>query len=179
MADSIIIDASALFAKIRAIQRDARPEPYMRAIGLRLMGWVDANFKAEGIEVKWPKLSPNTIAGRRKASAAVLQDTGRLRMSWTRAAGNPHIIGDLVRITSNVRYAEYHEFGTGPYVIKPKKPGGRLAFKAVGGMRFATKVNHPGLPKRQMTPSEQTARRLATQTLNAAIERMLAKARAT
>lgn len=177
----VIIDARNLFTKIRHLQQGARPEPYLRAIGLRIMGWVDQNFRAQGLEQPWPPLSPNTIVNRRKggAGARTLQDTGRLKMSWTRAGGNPRILGGhTVQVASNIKYAKWHEFGTGPYVIRPKKPGGRLVFRTAGGMVFAREVNHPGLPKRQMAPSERTARRLARETLQAAIDKMVAAARA-
>lgn len=181
MADNngIIIDASALFAKIAKLQRGAQPAPYLRAIGLRLMGWVDQQFRtdgnAPGSRTPWKPLSPNTVAARRKGSSRPLQDTGRLKQSWGPAAGNPHVIGDhTVQVSSNMRYAPFHEFGTGPYVIRPRKPGGVLAFMTAGGMRFSRFVNHPGLPARPMSPPVPVARELALSTLNAAIQKMLA-----
>jgi phage gpG-like protein len=177
--NGIVIDASQLFAKIAAIQRGARPEAFLLAIGLRLMAWVDQNFRAEGLEQRWRPLSPNTVAQRRRGSSKTLQDTGRLRMSFTRAAGNPKILGDTVRVTSNVAYAPFHEFGTGPYTIRPKKPGGRLAFRTASGMVFAKQVNHPGVPKRQMTPTPDTARKLAVDTMQAALSKALRAARFT
>lgn len=178
MSNGIVIDASGLFAKIAAIQKGTRPEPYLRAIGLRIMGWIDQNFKMP-MEHSWPPLSPNTLAQRRKGSSNPLQDTGRLRMSWTRAGGNPRVLGDhTVQVTSNIKYAEYHQFGTGPYVIRPKQPGGRLKFGTAAGTVYAREVHHPGIPKRQMTPGVETTRRLAVSTLQGAIDKMLANARA-
>lgn len=177
----IIIDASGLFAKIQALQKGAQAAPYLRAIGFRLMGWVDQQFRtdgnAPGSRTPWKPLSPNTVAGRRRGSNRPLQDTGRLKQSWGPAAGNPHVIGDhTVQVSSNLKYTPYHEFGTGPYVIRPRRPGGVLAFMTAGGKRFARFVNHPGLPARPMSPPVDVAKKLAIDTLNAAIQKMLRQA---
>lgn len=170
----VVIDARMAFAKLRVLNAGLKQDVLLKAIGMRLVGWTMQNFKAEGIEKKWKPLSPNTIAQRRKGSARPLQDTGRLRASWTTAAGNPKVLGDTVFVTSNVTYAKYHEFGTGPYTIKPKK-GKRLAFMTAGGMRFPKEVNHPGIPQRKMAPSEAMARKLAIQTINAAVNKVTAR----
>lgn len=171
----IVIDASGLFEKIAALRDGLKPTPYLVAIGLRLMSWVDQHFK-NPIDPTWPRLSPNTIAARRGGGkgAKPLQDTGRLRMSWTRAGGNPEILGEhTVRVSSNVAYAGFHEFGTSPYTIKAKKPGGKLRFMTAGGPVYRTMVHHPGVPKRQMSPPVETARRLAVETLEAALEKLI------
>jgi phage gpG-like protein len=142
----IVVDARMLFEKVRVLNAGLAQEPILRAVGLRLMGWVDKNFKEEGTEEKWRPLSAKTIAKRRKNSNRILQDTGKLRMSWTGAKGNPTVLGDTVRVTSNVKYAPAHEFGT-------KK-----------------------LPKRRMTPTDRTARDLAISTVRAAVTKATARA---
>jgi phage gpG-like protein len=172
----VIVDARVLFQRLRAIRGGLAQAPIMHAIGLRLIGWVAKNFEAEGLETKWRPLSPNTIAGRRKASSKPLQDKGLLRASWTTARGNPKVVGDTVSVTSNVKYAPYHEFGSGPFTIRPKTAK-RLAFMTAGGMRFAKEIHHPGIPKRQMTPSKPLAHELAVSTLTAAVNKATQAAR--
>lgn len=172
----VVVDARMLFQKTRAINAGLSQGKILRAVGLRLMGWVARNFEDDGTEQKWKPLSPNTVAQRRKGSNRPLQDTGRLKQSWTKSTGNPHIIGDTVSVTSNMKYAPYHEFGTGPYTIKPKK-GKRLAFMTAGGMRFPKEVHHPGVPKRRMTPTDALAKELALSTINAYIDKAVKTAK--
>ena len=170
----VVIDARMAFAKLRVLNAGLQQAPLLRAIGMKLVGWTMRNFQQEGIERKWKPLSANTIAQRRKGSSRPLQDTGRLRASWTQSGGNPKVIGDTVSVTSNVKYAPFHEFGTKPYVIRPKNKK-VLAFNTAGGMRFSKKVNHPGLPQRKMAPSEPMARKLAIDVINAAVSKATAK----
>lgn len=174
------VDARHLLARLAELKKQAEPKAWLAAIGNRLIKWVNDNFKAQGTEGRWKSLSPNTIASRRQGGGAggpqALMDTGRLRMSFGPAAGNPHIQGiDTVAVTSNVKYAPYHEFGTGPFEIHAR-PGKVLAFKTAGGMAFAKVVHHPGIPRRPMLPSEPTARNVVIETLNAIIQKALASA---
>src|SRR3990172_2271977 len=99
-------------------------------IGLGLVRWVDVNFRTGGSLVGgWAPLRPLTVFGRRKGSAVPLNDTGKkLRQTFTfEATENSVVVGTAERI------AEYHQYGTAPYVILPKKPGGALAFPAPPG----------------------------------------------
>lgn len=48
-------------------------------------------------------------------------------------------------VASDVEYAVYVEFGTGPHIIRPKE-GGTLAFEVGGETVFAKEVKHPGTP---------------------------------
>ncbi|NJM10615.1 MAG: hypothetical protein HC889_00680 [Synechococcaceae cyanobacterium SM1_2_3] len=171
----VVIDARVAFAKIRALRLGIEQEPAMRAVGLALMSWVDRNFKQGGIESPWRPLSPNTVAARRKGSSAILQDTGRLKQSWTRAAGNPRVMGDVVFITSNVKYAEFHENGAGPYIIKPRRAQ-VLRFMTANGPRFARFVRHPGLPARKMTPSPGVVQDITARTVQSIVDRAEAAA---
>jgi len=142
--------------------------------GLQVLNWVDRQFQSQGGQggTPWPRLSPNTIAARRGGSSQILQDTGRLKSSFTHT-----LTGRGVSVGTNVEYASFHQFGTkGPYEIKPKRALA-LAFKTAGGGRRvqasfssrATKatykkgdkyvivksVMHPGLPVRAMLPDAQ------------------------
>ena len=143
--------------------------------------WVDRNFRSEGAMTgtPWAKLRPMTVAGRRKMSSRVLQDTGLLRASFL-----PQWDDKAARVGTASEISKYHEFGTkGPYKIRPKRAKA-LAWKVAGafsglqtrGLRtsrvrasfsslttkttfrkgenvvFAAEVTHPGLPVRRMLP---------------------------
>lgn len=72
----------------------------------------------------------------------VAVDTGNLRGSLgVKVMSDRVIIGpDAARAP----YARYVEFDTKPHTIRPKKPGGVLAFRMNGQLVFAKSVNHPG-----------------------------------
>lgn len=139
--------------------------------------WIDRNFQQEGGLVGgWRALRPNTIAGRRKRSSRILQDTGLLRASFVPAWDEKAAV-----VGSAQKVSLWHEKGTKgspetPYPIRPKRPGGVLVFPvAADGRRvkfsfssiatkktykkgdmfaFAKLVMHPGLPRRIMLPEE-------------------------
>lgn len=68
-------------------------------------------------------------------------DTGRLRGSIQ----FPEKVSSLkYQISINARYWEWLQFGTGPYVIKPKTKK-VLRFEVGGRTVFAKFVNHPGI----------------------------------
>lgn len=165
----IKIDSRALIKGLAEAKIDKTQ--MLSAVGLRILRWVDDNFKREGIEIKWKPLSPNTVAGRRKGSSKILQDTGRLKNSFSFEL-QPG--GGSVRVGTNLEYAKYHHYGTRPYTIRPVRAR-VLAFAIGGGMAFARQVNHPGLPSRPLIPSVKTAARLAKETIEAAINKRLGR----
>lgn len=93
-----------------------------KRIGIKLVKWIDDNFKAEGIEEKWAGLKPRTIARRRKGSSKILQDTGGLRASYDYKVGSRS-----VKIGSGKDYAKHHEFGTKYIPKRPMLPSKPLA----------------------------------------------------
>ncbi len=123
--------------------------------------WVDRNFRQSGrlTGAPWKKLTPNTIAGRRKQSSLPLRDTGQLAQSFVaKATSKSAIVG------TEKQYASFHEEGVGPFTITPKK--GKFLFfpvaKGFAGPKFkgeggqfvgiAKKVNHPGITQRRILP---------------------------
>jgi len=122
----------------------------LKRSGVHMMSSFDKNFKQEGRPQKWQPLKPNTVAARRKQSSKVLQDTGMLRMSVLAksAKGNIYrLTKDSLAMGSNLKIAAYHQWGTKPYIIRPRtKP--MLRFKTTKGWTFAKIVHHPGLPPR-------------------------------
>lgn len=120
----------------------------MGRVGVR---WIQQNFQRQG-QPRWKRLSPNTVAARRKGSSKILQDSGLLRASFDSQANSVRAV-----IGSPLQISLYHEKGTKKYVIKPKKSGGSLRFVTAGGVVFAKSVQHPGVSKRKMLPTEKQA----------------------
>lgn len=94
-------------------------------IGINILKWIDRNFREEGIEKRWPPLSPTTIKLRRQGPLKIqreqrggdirntvtsrfkiLQDTGNLRRSFTSVPSNNKVI-----VGSNDIKASTHELG--------------------------------------------------------------------
>lgn len=124
--------------------------PFFRKASMVMFRSFAKNFKAEGRPRRWQKLSPNTIAGRRKGSKKILQDTGRLRMSvMARAApDNVYQMGrDYLKMGTRMKIASYHQYGTQAYSIYPKNVS-VLRFMTASGPVFSRWVDHPGLDAR-------------------------------
>lgn len=87
--------------------------PMYKRIGIKILNEIDKNFKTESHDGKrWQSLSDRTIFARRRGPRAgspqILQDTGTLRRSFNLEANN-----NLVRIGTNIEYAQQHEHGIG------------------------------------------------------------------
>jgi len=159
------------------------PSVMLKLIGIKHLNWINANFRAGGLESQWKPLSPNTIAARRQGggsgSAQTLRDKGELSQSFT--IGHPKNIFVLdvntIRVGTQVSYASYQHFGTGPYIIRPRNKK-FLMFKTAQGVRFAREVHHPGLPQRRLLPSEVLAQQMAAGELDAYIKTSIEQAEA-
>jgi phage gpG-like protein len=124
--------------------------PFFNKASMIMFRSFDLNFREQGRPRHWKRLSPNTIAGRRRGSARILQDTGRLKMSTMAkgAEGNLYRQGkDYLKMGSRLKIAPHHQYGTQPYDIVPKSAKA-LRFMTVEGIRFAMRVRHPGLDAR-------------------------------
>ena len=156
-----------------------RAELHQR-FGIQALNWIDRNFRSEGGQLTtgpWRKLSPNTIAGRRKKSSKILQDRGA---SGLKGSFTMQFDSTRATVGTATPYAPYHERGTRPYIIRPKTAK-MLAFPVAGGgvpvtaavrrrsnrfgsggyrrgqnLAFALEVHHPGLPMRRMLPKPGT-----------------------
>lgn len=154
---------------------------YLDLIGNHLLDWVDTNFKTEGKApgrlLSWKKLSPNTIAGRRKGSKKVLQDTGRLKQSFV---SKVHRSAQRVSVGTPDKRAPWHHYGTGPYVIKPKKrkflkfpvP---VSARWPNGFAFVKQVWHPKVRARPLIPNEALGSKMALEVLDAYVDKVLKK----
>jgi len=193
----ISLEAERIIRQLKALQGQFDADEMYPVVGQRLLNWIGQNFRRGGIETRWPRLSPNTIAGRRagniKASqgatkfrgrrvvgtaialsgAKPLQDTGRLKQSFTSKMRN--LGKKFVEVGTDNQIAEFHEKGTAPYTIRPRNAR-VLAFMTAGGPAFSGAVRHPGLPARPMLPSEGLTRRLGLETINRQIARVVREA---
>lgn len=160
-------DDKQLRELIRRAEKQLGTEQTLSAIGLKLMQWGDRNFRQEGIETNWKPLRPSTVAGRRKGSSKVLQDTGRLRQSF-----DYQVTGSRLDYGTDSKIAPYHHHGTDPYTIRPKNARFLKFLGDDGSTRFARRVNHPGLPARPLLPSEGETADLAEQVITARLEKL-------
>lgn len=133
------IEATRTLAALEKYQSDLTTVSLYKLVGQRMLKWVNDNFKAEGLEEKWPPLSPKTIARRRAGSiklsqgarksgrkmivgsainlsgAKPLQDTGRLKQSFFADSFHDRLIAG-----TQSNYAAFHHFGTKRGI--PKRP---------------------------------------------------------
>ena len=97
------------------------------------------------------------VAGVQRAKKPLMDETIRILLRYadrntpdktgTLRRGNQSDVsasGDYGRVFNQVPYANYVHGGTRPHVIRPRSPGGVLAFTIGGQMIFAKRVNHPG-----------------------------------
>jgi phage gpG-like protein len=199
MATLITVDAEQAIAMLGGIASSITPDRFMRNVGMRLMAWVNQNFRDEGTEQKWAPLSPNTIAARRKGKGAggaqILRDTGHMAMSFTMEVG-----ANRVEVGTADQKAAWHHGGTRPRIIKPHvaepplltvrfargktgrtlarrihAPGGRpLRFMTALGWRSSYAVRYPGLPARPLIPTQATAEALVFSVVDAFVKRAIA-----
>lgn len=165
----ITLDTKNAQRKLDRIGSRLSTRQILNAIGLRHLKWINDNFKAAGLEKPWRPLAPNTIAGRRAGSSSPLQDTGRLRQSFTHRVVNDK----AVEVGSTNKLAEIHHGGTGRRIIRPVNARA-LRFPTTEGIRFAKFVNHPGIPARPLLPSRRLAKRLGLAVFNRMVDKAIA-----
>jgi len=187
------VDAADAVRRLTALGAAVDGRVMMDLVGQRVVAWIDQNFRAGGLERPWAPLSPNTVAARRKGrgagTAQPLRDTGRMAQSFVPGApDSAYALGvNDVTVGTNDQKAVFHQFGTRPYVIRPKArkflrfitaaPQGAGRGKPRKARRgfyaFAREVHHPGIPARPMLPSEPLARQLAEDTLQAYVDEVV------
>ncbi|WP_445372701.1 phage virion morphogenesis protein [Methylomonas sp. HW2-6] len=146
MQFEIEFDTSHLDHILEAARREiATPEEMLGSIGESLLR-VNRKRHEKGVDPEgkaWKPLSTMTLAeGKRKGGP--LKKTGRMLASLNyQVSANTLILGfDGAR---DAKLAAIHHGGTDPYVIRPRNKQA-LAF---GGI-VRRRVNHPGLPKREL-----------------------------
>lgn len=124
--------ATALMRQLKAKLDDTRP--VLADFGERMKGSIEKNFATEGRPVRWAALKLSSIWGwarshkgfwtkkgevSKKGSEAIygrniLTASGRLRRSITYRA-----FANRVELSSNVKYARFHQEGTRKMVARP------------------------------------------------------------
>ncbi|MGB7650908.1 MAG: phage virion morphogenesis protein [Gallionella sp.] len=157
MRFDIKFEVDHLDRALAAVRRGLeQPEPLLGSIGESLLNVNrerhDAGLAPDGS--KWKPLSPMTLANDVGTRKGILAKNGRMLQSFKhKVSGNDLTLG-FDGATESQR-AAWHNSGTDPYVITPKKAKA-LKF---GGM-YRKRVNHPGLPKRQLVGLPDSDRRL-------------------
>ena len=132
-----MINATARITKdtIRAL---AHPHRVLESMGATLVSIATLAFRQSNLRpTPWKQV--------KKMSGAPLYRKGALKHSIRVTS----VTNSSVRVGSDRKYAAFHQFGTKPYVITPKKakalfwPGARHPVKS---------INHPGLPPRPFFP---------------------------
>ena len=127
-------------------------------------------------------LSPNTVAS--KGNSKILVDSDKMRrLNVKKATKQKQIVtispgGKRKYPGTSVTQKEvggFHQAGTGPYTITPKKAK-FLRFKTASGVVYTKKVNHPGLPKRQWFGISKTAEERVVKMIESKINRELRNA---
>lgn len=103
-------------------------------------------------DAPFKKLSPNTIASKRKKgqSDKPLLAEGKMKEVYVRTRAKVAKQTAVIGINKRDRglVSGVHQEGTSGYTITPKnKP--RLVFETAQGTVYAKQVNHPGVPKRE------------------------------
>lgn len=186
--------------KVRAVLNlMSKPEPLLKAWGLRTMKEIDDIFRAHGIPA-WKPLAPSTQAAH----------PGRAPLAGIKNSMDLQVQGKRAVIFSRHPAAGFMEFGTkGPYEIRPRVakalafpffPGGptptarkrgvggvargrsrgnprQKAAYALGGgkqpLSFFAHVTHPGLPVRRIFPTPDQLGPKLEATTEAVLKRLL------
>lgn len=102
---------------LQAQRQLASLDPLYKVWGVTALKWIQENYRQSGAKTgRWKPLKPSTVQSRRKKSNKPLLDTGDLLRKWSwRIIPKGMVVGN----PSNI--AKYHETGTGPYEIRPKR----------------------------------------------------------
>jgi phage gpG-like protein len=131
-ADTITPD---LIQRIRAFKNR---RPILEAMGAAIVSVATLAFRQSA-------LRPATWQPTRKGGKAPLYDTGALKHSIRVITAT----NDSVTVGSDRPYAAAQQFGSRPYVIKPRQA---KALFWPGAGHPVKSVNHPGLPPRPFFP---------------------------
>ena len=192
----IEINTTAGQQKVARLLKVIEPRTLLSEIGERFRSYVDTQFRTLG-EGRWPRLAWTTLALRQRADDKPFHgmDSKYRQSIVTETDGQTFVeVGSNWRTATGVPLAKIHEFGTAPYVIRPKRaqilaaktglagPVGLIATKHVSNwFVFANvlskdprkrEVHHPGIPARPVLPTKAVAERI----IQTSVDGMLARA---
>lgn len=169
MRFTIEFQADHLKRTLEAVRRAiATPQEMLGSIGEELLN-ANRDRHEKSLDpsgTPWKPLAASTLAaGKRKGGP--LNKTGRMLQTL-----DYQVQGDTLRLGfdgGDGFKAKFHHFSQEtPYVITPKKA---KALKI--GDRFYRRVNHPGLPKRELLGFPETDRRRVTEVLDDHLTRVI------
>ncbi|MDF3129271.1 phage virion morphogenesis protein [Kiritimatiellaeota bacterium B1221] len=128
----------------KKLQQISDQKAILEAAGLQLVSWAQAAFED-------PTKRPLPWPARKSGSNPLLKKSRALQQSIRVAS----ISQDAVIVGTDRKYAAYHQWGTAPYVIRPRV---KKALFWNGAVHPVKKVNHPGLPARPFLPFYQSGR---------------------
>jgi len=144
---------------------------------------IDRLDRGLGVDGRGMKgLKPSTI--RAKGNDQILVDTDKMRkLNVKKATPQKQLVeiapGDKRKYpgtsVTQKDIGGFHQGGTKPYTITPKKAK-FLRFKTASGVVYTKKVNHPGLPKRQWFGISKTAEERVVKMIESKINRELRNA---
>ena len=167
-------------ALARAVARIGDCRKPLSLAGMAVQRSFTRQFAASGTP-PWKPLAKSTVRGRRKKSSRPLQDTGRLRRSYTSRAGLGSIwaLSPLeLRVGSNLEYAAIHQAGgTISHTVKAgrrsmrKTKSGQYRFMKAGSKRKASmsvfwsggkqySTTIPARPLNVLGPDRETVRKI-------------------
>jgi len=145
MSFSVHVIKDTISPKLAKLIREcSNPRKVLEAMGLSLVSSTKRAFNDQSLRpLPWPEL--------KKSSGAPLKKSGALRQSprVTETTSNSVTVG------TDRPYAVYHQFGTGPYVIRPTT---KKALFWPGARHPVRMVNHPGLPARPFFPFDASGK---------------------
>lgn len=115
--------------------------PILRAMGAALQSWITRSFNDPAKRMRpWEE---------KKSGGALLKRSGTMWRSFRLT----RLTNEAVTVGTDRPYARWHQYGTDPYVIRPKL---KKALSWPGAAHPVRKVNHPGLPARPFFPFTET-----------------------
>jgi phage gpG-like protein len=125
---SVDPDLKKLRTRVNEARKDLKEsKPAWKRVSIFLDQWVQQNFRTEGGKVGgWSPFSEFNLRALLDPSAKLLQDTGRLRLSFV-----PFATKNDAGIGSDLPYAEKHEEGEGALPVRRMLPKGSEVKKDV------------------------------------------------
>ncbi len=173
MPIEIELNVDHLQRALEAVRREiATPQQMLGSIGESLLN-VNRERHEAGVApdgTKWQALAASTLAeGKRRGG--ILNKTGRMFESFDYQVQGDHLWLGFDG-NSEAKRAAWHDAGTDPYTISPKKAKA-LSFGGIAVKR----VHHPGLPKRELVGFPESDQQLVSDLIEDHLTKALRQAR--
>jgi phage gpG-like protein len=151
MQGRFVISRDLLTPELRRLARKvADKKPILEAMGLALVSVTQRAFND-------PALRPAPWRQVRDPSGQFRAPLKRSGLLW-KSARITSLDAHAVTVGTDRPYAAAHQFGTGPYTIRPRS---KRALYWPGAPHPVRVVHHPGLPARPFFPFDSSGRMIA------------------